>query len=90
MPLTMQEKEFIKNPRYYGNRYTLAPQVRRMAMPWEMNITKVPNTIITCTGCNGNRFVLQEHTDRFGSMTKEKCPICNGKGVMSNRVEAGY
>lgn len=90
MPLSQFEKELLTSPRYIGNKYDIAPYIRRFAQPGQdYHLTSIQNTMITCTGCQGNKFILQQHTDRFGSITKEKCPICNGRGVMSNRKEAG-
>jgi hypothetical protein len=91
LSLTPRERELLKNPRFFGTRQQLQPLVRQFAQPgYHYKLTSIPNTMITCTGCQGSRFVLQEHADRFGIMTKERCPICSGTGLMSNRMEAGY
>ena len=89
MQLSQFQRELIKSPRYAGSSLDLKPYYRKMPMPWELNITKVPNTIITCTGCNGAGFIAQRHRDGLGLITYETCPICSGTKQISNNPEGG-
>src|SRR5574341_246149 len=84
--VTQFERDILKSPRLIGRYADIKPYVRQFAQPgMHYTLTQVPNTMITCTGCQGTKMVYINHTN--GLVTKEPCPICNKTGVMSNSKE---
>ena len=74
----------IRSKGYYGHINDVRPYIRKIPSLNEITITKVPNTLITCTHCQGGKYQLHEHVN--GLLEYVPCPICNKQGVISNSV----
>lgn len=67
---------------------SMQPLYRQIPKLQDLILTSVSNSIVVCRLCRGTRLIAKE-SSVFHSYTFEKCYICNGSGIMSNR-ESDY
>lgn len=64
---------------------SMQPFFRQIPKITDLKLTSVGNSIVVCRLCRGTRLIATE-SSVFHSYTFKKCYVCNGSGVMSNRV----
>jgi len=81
----------LKHPGYFGtvNDVLKSNQYRYKPLLREITFTKVPQTEVTCTYCNGSGGMLSPMN---GHLLLTKCANCNGtkKMMIDNREVKGY
>lgn len=77
------DKDQIKSKYYAGLTKDIRPQAENYAtgFPEWMNITKVRDTSVTCTGCWGKGMIL---SDNGVYVTWAKCPTCSGTKILNH------
>lgn len=83
-------RHILKHPGYFGTLQQMMPQYMRKPLLSEITFTKVLQTEVTCTACNGSKTQLTTMPGPEGYLIHQPCAICTktpGKMMIDNRPE---